>query len=531
MQLRLQIPLVPDDWVRWTARIGLATGLLALVGRCRIADLDMFHQMALFREALATGWIPLKDVFAYTPTVEPVVHHEWGTGAVLYLVTVGMGLGGVGLMALKYLLTAATAAGCVVCARLRGADERVFIWLAVPVIGLAWVGFTTIRAQVFTLLLLTVLLLLLEEDRRGRRWWLAVWLPVYVIWLNLHAGFVVGFGIFGLYSLERLVREAAGGIGVWKSLGRVGHLVAAGLAMVALTTVNPYGFDYIPYLFHALSIQRPLILEWMPMWDQPQASVWLALYGISLAVVIYAAVCRGVRQLPGLAIVLVTAYLGVRHFRHVSLYGVVWICYVPAYLEGTELGDVLKGLWTRRKTFLFGLWSIVAVAALGSATWNRVWELWLPTAQAEVDGPAPVYPAGAVEYLARHNFKGNLMVPFGIGAFVSWELYPDVKVSIDSRYEAAYPHGALDESVDFYCVQPGWEETLDKYPTDAVLVPHGSRLDELMETVGRDTKSGQPAAWRRVYQDDGYSLFMRSKLAGRFPTVDRTGQRIVAPFP
>lgn len=530
MQLGSRIPDLPDNWVKWVARIGLAGGLVALVGRCRIADLDMFHQMALFREALASGWIPVRDIFAYTPTIAPVVHHEWGTGAVLYLVTVGLGLGGVGLMTLKYLLTAGTAAGCVLCARLRGADERVFLWLALPAIGLAWVGFTTIRAQVFTLLLLTVLLLLLEEDRRGRRWWLAIWLPLFVIWLNLHAGFVVGVGIFGLYSLERLVREVAD-VGIWKALARVGHLVLAGLAMVALTTVNPYGFAYVPYLAHALTIERPLILEWMPLWQQESCSVWLALYGISLAVVIYAIACRGARQLPGLAIVLVTAYLGMRHFRHVSIYGVVWICYVPGYLENTELGDVLKGLWTRRKAFLFGLWSLVAVASFCSAIHNRVWEVWMPTAQSEVDGPAPVYPAGAVEYLAGHNFSGNLMVPFGVGAYVSWKLYPEVKVSIDSRYEAAYPTGTLDESVDFYCVEPGWEQTLDRHPTDAVLVPHASRLDRLMENVGADVASGQPGSWRRIYQDDGYSLFMRSEPAKRFPAIDRTGQRIIATFP
>ena len=66
-------------------------------------DPDLWHEMALFREAVTLGHLPDDDCFAYTPTISPSVHHEWGTGAVLYGVTAALGWGG--LMALKYLLT------------------------------------------------------------------------------------------------------------------------------------------------------------------------------------------------------------------------------------------------------------------------------------------------------------------------------------------------------------------------------------------------------------------------------------------
>ena len=58
----------------------------------RTIDMDLFHEMALIREALALGRIPMEDVFAQTSTVSPVVHHEWGTGAVLYFLVVGVAL-------------------------------------------------------------------------------------------------------------------------------------------------------------------------------------------------------------------------------------------------------------------------------------------------------------------------------------------------------------------------------------------------------------------------------------------------------
>src|SRR5437867_6990545 len=64
-------------------RAALVWGLCAagalffyFLGQDNIVDLDLFHQMALFRVALQRGWIPFEDVFAYTSHPGPPVHYE-----------------------------------------------------------------------------------------------------------------------------------------------------------------------------------------------------------------------------------------------------------------------------------------------------------------------------------------------------------------------------------------------------------------------------------------------------------------------
>jgi len=532
-----RIPQVPGHWVKRVTWVGLAAAFLASISPLRTADLDMWHQMALFRQALAQGWLPRDDTFAYTPTVSPVIHHEWGHGAVLYLLTVAAGTGAAGLMALKYLLSAAVAIGCVRCGLRRGADWQVVAWLGLLAIGLGRIGFTTVRAQVFTLLFVVLLLLLLEEDRRGRRWWIALWLPAYVIWVNIHAGFVVGLGLLALYTVEQALRELGQGTRAptegWSGgLPRaVGHLLATLLAMVGLMLVNPYGSEYVAYLFRAIALERPLVGEWRPLWEQPQHPETLLIYGVSLAVVIYAVVRRGVRGLPGLLAVLATAYLAARHVRHLSIYAVVWICYLPAYLKGTGLERLIVDFGARRRRLLVCFWSFAAAAGLIWAVSNHFWQLRMPTTQEEAEPGTPIYPAGAVAYLAEQEFSGNLMVPFDVGAFVSWRLYPQVKVSLDSRYEAAYPPGAVEESVRFYAGQRGWQAVLDRYDTDAVLVPCWSPLREIPIVQRVAEEPGWPPGWRLVYRDDGYCLFARSEIAAGLPATDRTGEPIPASFP
>ena len=88
--------------MNWRGTAAAATVLLVgASGVSHFVDPDIWHSMSLARETLALGRVPLDDTFAYTPTVSPVVHHEWLWGMLLY----GLGLHG-GIAALQALRVA-----------------------------------------------------------------------------------------------------------------------------------------------------------------------------------------------------------------------------------------------------------------------------------------------------------------------------------------------------------------------------------------------------------------------------------------
>ncbi len=506
---------------------GLFGILLATLSLGTGIDLDVFHELALIREAIALARLPTWDVFAYTPTVDPVVHHEWGTGAVLYLVTVWSGFGATGLMVLRYLLCLFIAGGAYVCARRRGATEPVLSFLALVALMLLRIGFTTIRAQVFTLALLVVLMLCLTADSKGRRWWLPLWLVLYAAWVNLHAGFLVGFGLWGLYTVERFCREFLDTRSVSRAFRRVVYLIGGLAGMSLLILANPYGTDYVRYLWRAVLMPRPTVPEWQPLW---QSGPWpLQLFFlISLAIAIYAVTRRGVGHAEGILLVGITAWLALQHTRHVTLYGVVWLCLVPAWIETTALGTAMHALWHRRAAFLATVWFLCGVIGFGHAWQERFWELQVPTAPPPATTIKESFPAGAVQYLAETGFQGNLMVTFQTGAFVSWKLYPAVRVSIDSRYEVAYPAQWREEVAGFYRAEGDWQATLIKHPTDAVLVPFSRPVAALLDDAPSHTGD---VGWQEIYRDDAYSIFMRQALAANHPKLDRRGETIVGTFP
>jgi hypothetical protein len=500
----------------WAAALGLGALLLYRIS-VSIVDPDLWHEMAVAREAVQTGRVPWEDRFAYTPTVFPVVHHEWGAGMIaLGLANVG---GGAAVVAAKFLLAFGLGFIGWRATRGRGATLAIFSFLAPMAILLADHGFSTIRAQVYSFLFFACLLFWLDRDREGTRRWIAGWLILYVLWLNIHAGFLVGAGVFFLAWLERLVRREPHR-----------HLLVTGIAMACLIAVNPYGLEYYNYLWRATTMSRPLVGEWSSLWEGGHV-VHIAFFAVSLLVLAYALWDRRDRVPAHLLIVLVTCGYAALHRRMLPFYAIAWLWYAPAAIRTTRLGDAMEEMWSNRQTLMTAIWGTIAIALAVRVLPNEPWSLRVPGAAVPGIASHAVYPVGAVDYLAAQRFRGDLVTPYDQGAYVSWRLYPAVRVSLDSRFEVAYPDEAAAENHLLYHGEAGWEEVLDRHGGDAILVPRWSPLDHRLQE--RPTSHPRRAAttWRPVYRDDVFSLFVAGCAADDLPCVDRTGERIAGSFP
>ena len=464
-----------DVWTTGFALTGCTAFFLSLIAY-NFVDIDIWHQMALIRDSLAAGRLLKQDPYSYLPTIHPWVDHEWGAGALAYLGTTW--LGSRWILALKFVAAFATAVACALHARLRETDLRLFVMCAPLAFILMHLGFlSTVRAQAYSFALTTVVLCLLQIDRREIRRWIVPWLVVFPVWVNLHAGFVVGIGILTLYAIEQAVRGFP-----WR------HLLVAILAMTLEIFINPYGLEYFHYLRRAIFMPRPFSPEWGSFLTL--ASPLAITFAVTLAVAVYSAWQAGWGYAHNVPILLATAMEGALHRKLMPLYAIAWLCYVPTYLQHTPVGAWWLGFYSKRRWFMSSAWILFACACIVAAVRERPWKLSVPQ---------PLYPVGPVLYLQQQNFTGNLVVPFRIGAFVSWKLYPAVKVSLDSRYEVIYPDAVMKQIFDFYAGLPGWQSTLAAYPTDAVLLPRNAPVLTAFGSIG----------WHCVYRDREFEIYVR----------------------
>lgn len=503
-----------------TVSLLLASFMLFIAYITRLNDVmhDVFHAMALARELVATGQYPQADSFAFSPTLNPTVHHEWGFGLIAYFVTANPS-GDIFLMALRFILIAVMLLCCYRVCRSRGGSPLLFALGLTLVLPFFWVGFATLRAQQFTLTFIAIQLVMLESDWRNRKLWIVTWLIMLVCWLNIHAGFVVGGILMAAHGIERCLSElyqhkvrqnygnsTHGFIKIWSNTW---HLwIAAPFAVMALW-INPYGSEYITYLAHGLTMPRPQIGEWWPLWTILNPLQTLACFFVALALMTYVARNRRWGRLCGFVFLALCAIMAFKHVRHASIFALVWLAYVPAWLTYTPLGKRLIKIMTQNPQTTCRIAGGISAASLAFFLWFQGYHAYMPINQA---GQRGNYPLGAVAYLQRHNLQGRFITDFDSGAYVTWRLYPQVLVSLDGRYEAAFQPGVLEDHLEFYYASPNSAAILDRWQADGIIIPSGTPLAEQLIPNFNNQEgimlTGSSRRWKCVYQDPGASVWL-----------------------
>jgi hypothetical protein len=234
----------------------------------------------------------------------------------------------------------------------------------------------------------------------------------------------------------------------------------------------------------------------------------------------YGLFARRFANSKGVFLVAAAAIAALQASRMQCFYAIVWIFFVPAWLQHTRLGFQIKNLFSEFPRFMIGVWMVVAVIFFIRLQALQPLKLHVP------GGPRPgfnqrvIYPVGPVDYLTTNSFKGELLVPFDWGAYVIWKLYPQVKVSWDSRYEVTYPEHVVEEQYRLFTGADDWRRLLSKYASDAILVHVNLPLTNLLSNL---------PGWKRVYKDKLWELYVPE--GSDLPVVQYPEQVFEGKFP
>ncbi|OPX19435.1 MAG: hypothetical protein BZ151_09280 [Desulfobacca sp. 4484_104] len=463
------------------------------------ADPDLWGYMGFGRLFWQTGKFPYQDIFSYVPTLDTWVYHEWLTGVIFY--PLYQAWGAAGLQLLKLGLGLATAGLIYLSAVRRGASPAAAAVMLFLVSGFLPLGYSPVRAQIFTFFFFALSIYLLETARLTRRWrWLGSLVLIQVPWCNLHGGFVAGLGLLALYALGE----------AWSRRPWWPYLLTLVLATLA-TLVNPYGFQYWHYIIYAITMPRPEITEWAWLFKAYQQGTLgsgelayvLVIVIFSVLLVIWARWWETTASL----VALVTFYLGIHHVRHLVLLFIVLGAYLPVIftplLERFKSIPALQAIYQRLG---WQTWVILFICLIGINSYRflnqRPLSLTVPAQAEQPDGRKikMYYPVGAIDYIQNHRLSGNLLTWFEWGEYLFWTFYPQCRVALDGRYETVYPEAVNQKYFDFLRGRPNWQQFLSHYPPDMILIRVPTKIYELL-------KNHQE--WHQVYSDSGCALFLR----------------------
>lgn len=484
-------PLVVPAWLK-PAIVFLAAALLFVWFTPEVADSDTWWQLETGKYIVQNHKLAVPDPFAFTTAKagaaypdEPVVRHfnlthEWLAEILFYLAYAAGGF--TGLILLRAALLIGTCAFVGLIAHRRTGNFYLAI-AAVIAAGAIGIRFTHDRPFLFSFLFAAATIAIVEYRRY-------LWLlpPLFLVWANLHGGFILGWVILGVYCGEAILNRASKLTPDDRKL-----LLVSGIALAA-SLLNPNFLEPL----RMTSLYRESKLQ-VRLWEWQHTALWpLEPFQVLL--------------FAGLAILLLAS-------RRVRLTD--WIFF---------LGFAFAAFWAVRNVMLFAIVAPFIVATY--IPWKRVppfaefaaaalLVLGVGAAVAQGEGlqfraAEWKYPWGAAKFLADHHITGPMLNSYVDGGFLMWQLWPQSKVFIDGR---ALSDNVFEDFTKMAYNVAGSDprQLLDKYGIETIV------LDGFEYTGGEPFRLeavlalSPPVQWHLVYWDNTAAIFLRHLPQGVAP--------------
>lgn len=458
-----------------------------------ITDPDFWWHLKTGEYIVQNHGIPHTDPFSHTRFGSEWVAHEWLSEVFMYGVYRVAGFGG--LIVVFALLVIASFWVVYIGFRSRVGQPLISAFallLGAASTTLVW----GVRPQIFTLLLASIFLYILDQyyrQKTDRAIWLLV--PLMVLWVNLHAGWLLGLALIG-FTLVGLLFDVLFGTESRETFKkRAPALLVVLIACGAAICVNPNGTRMYSYPLETLTSESlmGLVTEWRsPDFHQPHFQAVLIL----LLATFFLLAVSSKRERPGrLLILLVTSAAMLRTGRNAPFFALVA---TPLFAE--HLWEWLKGQhWAN---FLLasdaaetGKRSIPRIAVNSVIIVVALIFCGLAAQRAAADQPLieeQQFPKAAVEYIKQQHPPQPIFNEYVWGGYLIWRLAPDYRVYIDGRADI-FGGKMVEEFLQINDGKPRWRELLQQHGTQTVLVKRDSAIASLL---------GNDSRWQKVFEDN-----------------------------
>jgi hypothetical protein len=466
---------------------------------------------------LSSRSVPHADPFSYTLAGQPWYAWEWLYDAAAGAIHRAAGLNGVVLLGAALIsLTFALLFRWTLARGRRLLPVALFVVLSMMASSIHFLA----RPHLASWLLVLLFWHVLDgyaAGQPGRVRTLALLPLLMVLWVNVHGGFLLGLALTWIYlagaAWDGLFAPDAEGRS--QARRRAGRLGATWLASAAATLVNPYGWALWQHIWRYLTnrylmdhIQEFLSPNFHGAAEKSFAFILLATLGTL-------ACNRRKISAATLLTILLAVYMGLYAARNIPIAAILLTVTVAPLLGASLQGKAHSQQPYRWQRLLARVDSFSAhMADMDLRLAGKVWPalaialgLWIAVhggrlgarrvMAAEFD-PAK-FPAGATSFLASHRIRQQVFNPDSWGGHLIYRLYPEYRVFMDDRHDF-YGEQFVKDYVKVRGVEPGWQEILERWRVNWVLIKPGSTLANALK---------QMPGWRLAYEDKTATLFER----------------------
>lgn len=461
-------------------------------------DPDMWWHLRTGQYILQNG-IPYHDVFSYTVPDHIWITHEWLSQVIMWGI---YSLGGFPALIVVFSLLISLSLGITY----RVSPGRPYVAGFVVIVAAATAsGLWGVRPQMFNLLFLAIFLFVIEKYRDRVRtteqspWWIWTLVPLTIVWVNLHSGYLLGIVVIATYAIgdllnRRLIPDDDRALPTRLAVRLLGVAAASFIA----SAVNPNGWAMWRYPFDTLGspVMQTRIVEWFsPDFHNP--------YNLPFVLMLAAGVIGFVvsPRKPTITDFLLfggTGFATMVSVRHMPLFALVAMPIVSRYLtewvSTTRLGGLVLNTPPLRSPtrLMLTVNACIAVVAL-----LFPFIQWANVIKDNQELVSQRYPVEAVKFLQTEGLADQpLFNSYNFGGYLIWH---EIPVFVDGRADV-YGDEFLRRALSVTDITAQWREVLEEYGVRVIMIESDTRLVTLLhETNG----------WNEVYKDDIATIFVQ----------------------
>ncbi len=443
---------------------------------------DLWWHIASGRWTFTHHTVPLTDPFSYTALGKRWVVDAWLSDLVFYVWSRWFGMAT--LVWWKWGVIVATFLIVLLVVRRVSGGRWLGGYLACVLGGAVAAPFLDIRPNIVSMLCYAVLLWLVVG--RERPSWGVV--PLFLVWVNLHAGFTLG-----LLVLPFLLAPS------FFAPEQRRRTIILFVLSVGVCLINPNGLAvFTQPILYALQTDSPFhtIGEWLPPFkpggiQSPLYPVGIAAFilGFMIFVSIPKEDDRPRSTWPAVAIGMITLLMSLTSRRFVPIFGMTFPLLVGPLLS--------RFRWRRRA--IAPPWLAPAAAILFGAILILPYPL---SSHSFLYMTAEyTFPVDTMDFVETNHLEGKLFSYFNWGGYVHLRTAGEMKVFIDGRASALFSDETYLDYLKVLSASGQTMRIIDESGARFILWPKNER--RTLQVIARSPD------WQVLYQDYASILFVR----------------------
>lgn len=465
-------------------------------------DNDIWARLIAGKYIVENLALPKQDFLSYTPT-HLWYDHEWGASVIFYLVLKYFGLNG--LILLKGILVFLIMFFCLKTIEIRqpkASSAYNILYYAIMVIVASSAIGRIIRCLLFTYLFFSIFIYILERYRHkgGKS---LIWLPfLMILWSNIHGGCISGFGILAIYIVGEFLNKKP-----------VKPYIFTLIACFMALFINPYGIEYVKFLFSAALMHRNNITEWHSPFNKHYLKSCLeykfyliCMWIIQIASLVKNKINHEKTDKTKILLIITMTFLSLMYLRHIPFFVLTSgiFLYDDFYSLINELRtnneDFNKSICLFKEILVY---TFIVIILLPAILWKKK----------EIRITETEYPRFAVEFIKINNITGNLFINFDWGSYAAYKLYPNNLIVMDGRYEEVYNPELLIDLKKFHLKKGDWYKVIREYKTDVMIIEK------------------KYPVYKEILNNPNWEIVFENNLSGVFLPKDRVKEEYRYPIP